>query len=486
MTSAISGRIIYKQGPRSYLDTNIRSNSLVFDETNERLLYSTSGVNYFEFYPGPHSSGTGVVSGAVDWVNILNKPTAGISTSGVLTNSDWISFNGKADTSDLNTLSATVNQLMLTSGSGGVSAVDWSIVQNEPVASVGTSGLLSVTDYNKFNNKADVSSIPSTSAYALNTSLSNYYPVSSTGNISGLTSPAQTQISSLSAIVNQLVLTSGAGGVSAVDWSIIQNEPIASISVSGLLSVSDYNKFNNKADVSSIPSTSAYVTSAFVANYVQNNSVSSVSWSGVTNKPTASTSTSGVLTSSDWNTFNNKANISAIPSTSAFITSAYVTWNNVTSKPVASLTTSGVLTSSDYNKFNSKADLSAIPSGTNGIVSADFYTNSRIVILNSATVNVSASNISSATSLPFFMTGYRSKYFYVSGTSAGSYSATIVFNGAKSTDIDWNNDNNISATISNFNNFIDNVYVNNFTKWSGSMTISGTIPAPGVTAYIEG
>lgn len=341
MTSAISGKIIYKQGERAYLDANIRGNSLVFDLTNNRLLYSTSGISYFEFYPGPHSSGTSPVSGSVDWSNILNKPTASISTS----------------------------------------------------------GSLSIADWNTFNNKADVSAI------------SAYFQANS----------------------------AAPGSVSAVDWAIIQNEPIASNSTSGVLSQSDWQKFNAKADVSAIPSTSAYVTSAFVANYVSENAISSVDWSGVNNKP------------------------------------------------IASLTTSGVLTSADYVKFNAKADLSAIPSGSNGLTSADFNENSRIVILNSATANVSASNISSATSLPFYMGGYRSKYFYVSGTSAGSYSATIVFNGAKSSDIAWNVDNDISATISNTNNFVDNIYVNNLTKWSGSLTItSGTIPAPGIIAYVEG
>lgn len=321
MTSAISGKIIYKQGERAYLDANIRPNSLVFDLTNNRLLYSPSGTSYYEFYPGPHSSGTGVVSGAVDWVNILNKPVASISTSGVLTQADWVTFF----------------------------------------------------------NKADVSAIPSTSGFALISSLLNYYPLSSTGNISGLTSPAQTQINSLSGVVDQLALTSGSGTVSAVDWSIIQNEPIAS------------------------------------------------------------NSTSGVLTQADW------------------------------------------------QKFNAKADLSAIPSGSNGITSANFNENSRIVILNSATSNVSTSNINSATNLPFYMGGYRSKYFYISGTSSGSYSATIVFNGAKSNDVSWNVDNDISATITNNNNFVDAIYVNNLTKWSGSMTIlSGTIPSPGVIAYVEG
>lgn len=49
MTSAINGKIIFKQADRATLENNKRSNSLVFDLTNSRILYSPSGTNYFEF-----------------------------------------------------------------------------------------------------------------------------------------------------------------------------------------------------------------------------------------------------------------------------------------------------------------------------------------------------------------------------------------------------------------------------------------------------
>ena len=261
MTSAISGRIIYKQGDRVYLDANIRSNSLVFDLTNNRLLYSPSGTDYFEFYPGPHSSGTAPVSGSIDWSNVLNTPITSNSTSGVL----------------------------------------------------------SVSDYNKFNTKADTSAIPSLSAYALSTSLNNYYPISSTGNISGLTSPVQTQLDNLSASL------SGVGNGSYL--------PLSGGELTGQLK-------------------------------------------------TTSISASG--------------NISA---------NSYVKANG---------------TSTQFLKADGSTDSS------NYLTSSIYSQSSRIIILNSATIDVSASDITSASILPFYMNGYRSKYFYISGTSAGSYSATIV------------------------------------------------------------
>lgn len=51
MTSALNGIINFKQGPRNYLDSTIRSQSLAFDTDDNILLYSPSGTNYYEFYP---------------------------------------------------------------------------------------------------------------------------------------------------------------------------------------------------------------------------------------------------------------------------------------------------------------------------------------------------------------------------------------------------------------------------------------------------
>lgn len=89
-TSAITGRIIYKQDIRANLDANIRSNSLVFDLTNSRLLYSPSGTSYYEFYPG-QTSGGGGGSGSVTSVGATST-TLTISNSPI-TSSGNISVN---------------------------------------------------------------------------------------------------------------------------------------------------------------------------------------------------------------------------------------------------------------------------------------------------------------------------------------------------------------------------------------------------------
>lgn len=74
-----NSRIVFKQDTREYLDSIIRSNSLVFDLTNNRLLYSPSGTNYFEFYPGQTSGGS-----VSSYSEVTSAQFFGESDSGIL------------------------------------------------------------------------------------------------------------------------------------------------------------------------------------------------------------------------------------------------------------------------------------------------------------------------------------------------------------------------------------------------------------------
>lgn len=94
MTSAINGKIYFKQGNRSYLESTMRNNSLSFDLDSKTILYSPSGTTYYEFFPG-QSSGTSVSS---------TYSFASSSTSGFITSSDWNSFNNKADVSSVGSI----------------------------------------------------------------------------------------------------------------------------------------------------------------------------------------------------------------------------------------------------------------------------------------------------------------------------------------------------------------------------------------------
>jgi hypothetical protein len=220
-TSAISGRIVFKQGPRAYLDANIRKNSLVFDTDNNIILYSPSGTNYYEFFPGQGSG----VSGTVSWNNIVGEPIASVSTSGLLSVSDWNKFNSKVDVSAISGIG---------SGSGTVSSVGLSsrtlTISNSPITS---SGVLSI----------ELSSI-GISGTSTKVSYDEFGRV-----VSGDTLK-------LGDIPNLSSLYLSVGSISQ-----------ASTNTSGYLTSSDWNTFNNKADISSVNSVVSANVSSTISAY---------------------------------------------------------------------------------------------------------------------------------------------------------------------------------------------------------------------------
>ena len=173
--------------------------------------------------------------------------------------------------------------------------------------------------------------------------------------------------------------------------------------------------------------------------------------------------------------------ISDIPSLSA----QYVQVGSVQN---ASTNTSGYLTSSDWNKFNNKADLSAIPSTSSFVTSSSYFSNPDPVIqlYSGNTTSAGLQNISAATEFPFWAVGYRTKKYTFIGPVSGNYQATIIFQGATHLENSWDNTNSISATITSGANSISEFYTNKLTKWSAQLIIdSGTVPSPGISASVE-
>jgi hypothetical protein len=136
--------------------------------------------------------------------------------------------------------------------------------------------------------------------------------------------------------------------------------PVATASVNGYLSSTDWTTFNNKQPAGT------YVTSVTGTAPV----VSSGGTTPAISMAAANTSTNGYLTSTDWNTFNNKGSgtvtsVAALTlgttgtdlsSTVANSTTTPVITLNV---PTASATNRGALSSTDWSTFNSKQPVSA-------------------------------------------------------------------------------------------------------------------------------
>lgn len=126
---------------------------------------------------------------------------------------------------------------------------------------------------------------------------------------------------------------------------------------------------------------------------------------------------------------------------------------------------------------------------TSSYVNVNDFTNEddqKLLLLTGNTSNKSVENILSASSFSYVFNGYRIKKYYIEGPSSGTYEATIVFYGASKNDISWNLDNCISATISNDIYATSAFYTNKLNKWSCELIInSGTIPTPGISAFVE-
>lgn len=118
----------------------------------------------------------------------------------------------------------------------------------------------------------------------------------------------------------------------------------SSTSSDGWLSSTDWNTFNNKQPAGS------YLT-AVTADSPLSGSGTSGSHLVIAQ---ASTSTSGYLSSTDWNTFNNKGSgtVTSVTGTSPVVSSGGAT--PAISMPAATTSVSGYLTSTDWNTFNNK------------------------------------------------------------------------------------------------------------------------------------
>ena len=153
----------------------------------------------------------------------------------------------------------------------------------------------------------------------------------------------------------------------------------ATTTSTGSLTATDWNTFNNKQPAGS------YLTAVSVQGPIQGN--------GTAGSPlftsTATTTSTGSLTSTDWNTFNNKQ------PAGSYLTSVTVqgplSGLGTAGSPIiiatATTTSTGVLTSTDWNTFNNKGNGTVTSvTGSNGAVST-----------GGTTPNISVSSVSLST-----------------------------------------------------------------------------------------
>ena len=366
---------------------------------------------------------------------------SGTSQAGYLSSTDWNTFNNKAS---LTAFSATT-PLSYNSGTGAFSI---------QVANSGQSGYLTNTDWNTFNNKQAALSF---------------------GNLTETSSSV-------------LTIAGGTGAVIGSGTTIAVKQ--AGSTQSGYLSSTDWNTFNNKQPqingtgfVKASGTTISYDNSTYYlasnpSGYINLSSLSGTTpinyntGTGAISITQATTSTSGYLSSTDWNTFNNKASLSAF---SASPPLSYNSGTGAFSITQSSGSTNGYLSSTDWTTFNNKQSALTNPitgTGTTGYIPKF-----------SATTALTNSNIQDSGTAVTIGGGYTGFQY----NSAGAYPAYNTYFGAIGTNFsNSTSELDIWNTVGGGFSFRKQTGASAQTELfsiaaSGAATLSGGITATGYT-----
>jgi len=311
----------------------------------------------------------------------ISMPAASTSTDGYLTSTDWNTFNSKAP-------ATSGTSILYGNGSGGFSNVAigsgvtfaggtlsatgsggtvTSVTGTAPIASSGgttpaisisqastsTNGYLSSTDWNTFNNKQP--------AGTYITSVTGTAPVVSSGGATPAISMAAAN-------------TSTNGYLTSTDWNTFNNKGSGTVTAVSVVSA------NGFAGTSSGGATPALTLTTSITGLTYGNGTAlaaatvsaPLAYSAGTLAITqATTSTNGYLSSTDWNTFNNKGSgtVTSVTGTAPVVSSGGTT--PAISMAAANGSTNGYLTSTDWTTFNNKGSgtvtsVAALTLGTTG------------------------------------------------------------------------------------------------------------------------
>jgi len=358
------------------------------------------------------TGGTNAVIGSGTTIAVSQATT---STNGYLSSTDWNTFNNKQNALTFGDLTETTSSILtITGGTGSVIGSGTTIAVAQADAT--TSGFLSSTDWNTFNNKTSntgtvtsvgissggglsVSGSPITTSGTItltntdtgssqdifkNIAVSGQNTIVADSNDDTITVVAGTGISvttndttdtltitntnTTTGTVTSVGLTTGITGTDVnvtnspitSSGTIVLNIPIASATNTGKLSSTDWSTFNSKQSAL----TFGNLTEATSNILTITGGTGSVIGSGTSIEiQQATTSTSGYLSSTDWNTFNSKqsaltfGNLTETTSSILTITGgsgAVIGSGTTIAVAQANTSTNGFLSSTDWNTFNNK------------------------------------------------------------------------------------------------------------------------------------
>jgi hypothetical protein len=309
------------------------------------------------------SGGTNRVIGSGTTIAVSQ---ADASTSGYLSSTDWNTFNDKEPALTKGNLTeATSSILTISNGTGAVIGAGTSIQVTQSSAT--TSGYLSSTDWSTFSGKADYSFVT--------IAVSGQTDVVADSASDTLTLVAGTGVTITTDATGDSVTIAATGSGGTVT-SIATSAPLSGgtitstgtisitqsdASTDGYLSSTDWSTFNGKQNALTFGNLTETTSSILTIT----GGTGAVVGSGTTIAVTqASASTSGFLSSADWNTFNDKeptvtkGNLTEATSSVLTITDgtgAVIGSGTSIQVSQSSSSTSGYLSSADWTTFNGKA-----------------------------------------------------------------------------------------------------------------------------------
>lgn len=241
---------------------------------------------------GTYATGTGTANGTNTGDETLTSiktklGAASSANSGYLENTDWTKFN----TSYTSRIQSTESPLYFTAGTIGCG-----------YSSVNSNGLLSSTDWNTFNSKQNALSTNQSTVLSNLTGINyNVIPKSTAGGYSNSLISDNGSGVSIAGTISATNLSNSNSG-DETQATIKDKLGFATTSADGYLKYADWNTFNGKQNSLTIGNLTS-TTNGFA---ITNGANAVIGTGTAINISTATAGSGGILTSTDWNRFNDK------------------------------------------------------------------------------------------------------------------------------------------------------------------------------------